>query len=158
MVLKFRNDIQGIRALAVLLVFIFHISGTALSGGFIGVDIFFVISGYLITNILINKIDTQTLNLFDFYIGRIKRIAPLYYFQLIVVLLVAIFIYIPSDILLLRSDAVWASIFLSNKHLSETVTYFGPSSTENPLLHTWTLAIEMQFYFLLPIFLIMIKR
>jgi peptidoglycan/LPS O-acetylase OafA/YrhL len=158
MVLKFRNDIQGIRGLAVLLVFIFHISGTTLSGGFIGVDIFFVISGYLITNILINKIDAQNLNLFDFYIGRIKRIAPLYYFQLIVVLLVAIFIYIPSDILLLRSDAVWASIFLSNKHLSETVTYFGPSSTENPLLHTWTLAIEMQFYFLLPIFLIVIKK
>ncbi|GEN72341.1 acyltransferase family protein [Chryseobacterium lathyri] len=154
----FRADIQGLRALAVFLVFIFHISFSSLPGGFLGVDIFFVISGYLISGIILSKKEKGNFTFTNFYIGRLKRIVPVYYIVLIAVLIAAIIIYLPSDILQLRMNAFWSSIFASNVYFSTLDTYFGASSIENPFLHTWTLAIEMQFYFLLPLLLFFVNK
>jgi len=156
--MEFRNDIQGLRAIAVLLVFIFHLSPEVLPGGFIGVDIFFVISGYLISSIILSKIDNNRFSLLDFYYGRIKRIVPAYLFLLIVVTIVSAFIFVPSDIANLRWGLFWSVLFNSNNYFATLDTYFGASSSENPILHTWTLAVEMQFYLFLPIILLFIKN
>jgi hypothetical protein len=156
--MQYRYDIQGLRAVAVLLVFFFHLNPNLLSGGFVGVDVFFVISGYLISGIILHKKEQNKFQFVDFYISRFKRILPAYVIFLLVTFLGAIMLYLPSDILGVRNGVFWSSIFYSNKYLSTLDTYFGMSSQENPLLHTWTLAIEMQFYFLLPILLFFIKN
>lgn len=156
--MNFRNDIQGLRAVAVLLVFVFHLDSKYLSGGFIGVDIFFVISGFLISSIILHKKETDSFKFLDFYIGRIKRIVPAYLFFLLIIFMVGCFVYLPMDILRLRDNIFHAVIFNSNNYLASLDTYFGAKSSENPILHTWTLAIEMQFYFLLPVLLIAVKR
>lgn len=152
--MKFRNDIQGLRAIAVLFVFIFHLSKDFLPGGFIGVDVFFVISGYLISKIILSKIDKNNFSLKDFYISRLKRIVPAYYFLLIVVWIGFFFIFLNADIGKFKLSHFWATLFNSNYYFSNVDNYFGASSTENPLLHTWTLGIEMQFYFFLPLLLL----
>lgn len=156
--MQFRNDIQGLRALAVLLVFIFHLNSNYLSGGFIGVDVFFVISGYLISRIILAKKEKGTFGFVDFYTGRFKRIVPVFVVFLLLVLIFGLLIYVNSDIRGLRKNIFWSAIFNSNNYLATLDNYFGAGSSENPLLHTWTLSIEMQFYFLLPIFLIFVNR
>lgn len=154
----FRYDIQGLRALAVLLVFVFHLNSSWLTGGFVGVDIFFVISGFLVSSIILHKKDKGTFGFADFYIGRIKRIVPVFLLMLIFVGLVGAWVYLSGDIQGLRKNMFHSAIFNSNNYLAGLDNYFGASSQENPLLHTWTLSIEMQFYFLLPLFLILVKR
>ncbi|MHA6727096.1 acyltransferase family protein [Chryseobacterium sp. A301] len=156
--MKFRNDIQGLRAIAVLLVFLFHLKSQFLPGGFIGVDIFFVISGFLISSIIMSQKEQGKFNFMDFYIGRFKRIVPVLGIVLLTVLLCSIFIFLPTDIYELRKNVFMSSVFNSNNYLATLDNYFGASSSENPLLHTWTLSIEMQFYFLLPLFIIFINR
>lgn len=156
--MQFRSDIQGLRALAVLFVFVFHLSNTYLPGGFIGVDMFFVISGYLISQIVIYKIQNEKFNLFDFYIGRVKRIVPAYYFLLIVVWILFLFLFASSESLKFRLSHIWTFLFNSNYHFARVDNYFGASSNETPLLHTWTLSVEMQFYFILPILLLLIRN
>lgn len=156
--MNYRNDIQGLRAIAVLFVFLFHLSSKFLPGGFIGVDIFFVISGYLISKIILSKIDKEKFSLLDFYIGRVKRIVPAYYFLLIVVWVLFLFVFTNADVALFKLSHFWAVLFNSNNYFGKVDDYFGASSSENPLLHTWTLAIEMQFYFILPLFLLLIKN
>lgn len=154
----FRYDIQGLRALAVLLVFIFHLNTSWLTGGFIGVDIFFVISGFLVSGIILHKKEKNQFYFLDFYFGRIKRIVPVFLLLLIFVGIVGAWVYLSGDIQGLRKNIFWSSIFNSNNYLASLDNYFGASSQENPLLHTWTLSIEMQFYFLLPLFLIFINK
>ena len=156
--MEFRNDIQGLRAIAVLMVFIFHLSSTLLPGGFIGVDIFFVISGYLISSIIVHKLGKNNFSLLDFYYGRITRIVPAYLVMLIFVGLVAAVVFIPSDVAVLRKSLFWSTLFNSNNHFATLDNYFGASSNENPILHTWTLAVEMQFYLFLPLILIFIRN
>lgn len=153
----FRYDIQGLRALAVFLVFIFHLNNQFLSGGFIGVDIFFVISGFLITGNILKLKHNKSFKFIDFYIGRFKRLLPVFFSILIVTVILGVFIYSPSEVYLLKRNLFNAVIFNSNNYFASLDNYFGTSNTENPLLHTWTLAIEMQFYFLLPILLICIN-
>lgn len=156
--MKFRPDIQGIRALAVLLVVLFHLNAAVLPGGFIGVDIFFVISGYLISGIILNKRAKGTFNLLEFYNSRIKRIVPAFLLMILIVAIVGVWIYVISDSGTLRKSLFWSFIFNSNRYFGTLDTYFGASSSENPLLHTWTLAIEMKFYLLLPFLLFFFKR
>ncbi|MEN5058411.1 acyltransferase family protein [Sphingobacterium kitahiroshimense] len=156
--MNFRNDIQGLRALAVLLVFIFHLSATLLPGGFIGVDVFFVISGFLVTNIVYGKINKGTFSLSDFYKSRIQRIVPAYAFMLLIVSVAVTFLFINTDSYSYRKSLFWALIFGSNNFFATLNTYFGADSNENPLLHTWTLAVEMQFYLLLPVALLFIRK
>lgn len=155
---NYRYDIQGLRALAVLSVFFFHLLPQYISGGFVGVDVFFVISGYLITGIILNKKEKNSFDFFAFYIGRFKRLFPVYIAFLIITFIVSFFIFLPPDMFSLRNGVVWSSLFFSNDYLSKIDNYFGASSLENPILHTWTLSIEMQFYFLLPLILIFVKK
>ncbi|WP_223584167.1 acyltransferase family protein [Sphingobacterium sp. GVS05A] len=158
--MEYRYDIQGLRALAVLLVFIFHLNSAYLSGGFVGVDIFFVISGYLVSKIVLNNINSEqrSFRFLDFYLGRFRRLLPVYLVFLIITTVVGTFIYLSIDINTLRKNVFWSAIFNSNYFLATLDDYFGAKSSENPLLHTWTLSIEMQFYFLLPIYLKVVKR
>lgn len=151
--MEFRKDIQGLRAIAVLFVFIFHINSSWLPGGFIGVDIFFVISGFLISSIILHKLDNNRFSFKDFYISRIKRIVPAYYFLLLIVAFFGVFFFMTSDINVFRKSFFWSLLFNSNHYFTSLDTYFGASSSENPLLHTWTLAVEMKFYLFLPILL-----
>lgn len=156
--MNFRHDIQGLRALAVIFVFIFHLSSNYLPGGFIGVDMFFVISGYLISKIIIDKINKGKFNIWDFYLSRIKRIVPAYFFLLITVAFLFLFIFTNSEVNKFKGWHFWTFIFNSNNHFSKIDDYFGASSSENPLLHSWTLSVEMQFYFILPVLLLFIRN
>lgn len=155
--MDYRDDIQGLRALAVILVFIFHLSSNFLPGGFIGVDIFFVISGYLVSSIILNKLEKDRFSLVSFYESRLKRIVPAYFFLLLIVSIVATFLFISTDIYSFRKLLFWSLIFNSNNYFATLDTYFGTKSIENPILHTWTLAVEMQFYLILPLLLLLFK-
>src|SRR5690606_15562259 len=103
----FRADIQGLRALAVSFVFIFHLSSSYLPGGYIGVDIFFVISGYLISKIVLSKLDQGRFSLSEFYISRIRRIVPAYYFLLIAVFVLFLFMFVNTDLGMFRRAYFW---------------------------------------------------
>lgn len=156
--MQFRNDIQGLRALAFLLVFIFHLNHNWLSGGFLGVDLFFVISGFLMTSIISSSIDKEKFSFIDFYNKRIKRIVPSYIFLLLIVALVTPFFYLFTDLKFLKASFVKSLFFYSNSLFAEGNSYFGAKLNENPLLHTWSLAIEMQFYLILPILMLIFKK
>lgn len=156
--MEFRNDIQGLRSLAFVLVFVFHLNSAWLPGGFLGVDIFFVISGYLMTPIILREISKGDFSFINFFIKRIKRIVPAYLVLLFVVAIAAFFIFLVGDIANLRTQLPKTSLFLSNTIFSTGNSYFGATLLENPLLHTWSLAIEMQFYILLPFILYFFRK
>lgn len=156
--MNFRNDIQGLRALAVLAVFFFHFNLNLLPGGFLGVDIFFVISGFLISGILLRKKENQQFSFWEFYQSRFKRIIPAYFLMLLVISIFTLFIYFNQDIKVFRKTLFWSTLFNSNNYFATLDTYFGAKNSENPLLHTWTLAVEMQFYFILPIFIWLFRK
>lgn len=151
---EFRLDIQGLRALAVIAVITFHYYPVLLPGGFIGVDIFFVISGFLITSILINKKTEIGYNLPDtlkyFYVSRFKRIVPAYLVMLLFVALVAAILFTQEDFKTLEDGLKKAIWFSSNYYFAANGDYFAPESYERPLLHTWSLAVEVQFYLIIP--------
>lgn len=149
----FRTDIQGLRAVAILAVIAFHYNSELLPGGFIGVDIFLVISGYLITSILISKKEagqnfSQILG--NFYSSRLKRIAPAYYLLLVVVSVAAAIFFIPADFSYYEDSLEKSLYFISNTYFAGFGDYFAPATSELPLLHTWALAVEMQFYLFMP--------
>lgn len=156
--MEFRNDIQGLRAIAVLSVFLFHLNPNWLPGGFIGVDIFFVISGFLISSICFSKIDKNKFSFIDFYQSRIKRIVPAYFVLLFVIGIIGYQLFLETDFENLKKSYFWSIVFQSNEYFSSLDTYFGTKNSENPFLHTWTLAVEMQFYLFLPFLLFFIKR
>ncbi len=152
----FREDIQGLRAIAVLAVMVFHANGAWLPGGFIGVDMFFVISGFIVSRIILDR--KGAFDWRGFYLGRLKRIVPAYLATLAVVALAAAVLLIPQDFGFFRSSLKSALIFNSNNYFAGFGDYFAPSSHELPLLHTWSLAIEMQFYLVLPLLLAWLPR
>lgn len=154
--MEYRKDIQGLRAIAVLFVFVFHLNSSWLPGGFIGVDIFFVISGYLMSSIILKKREAGKFSLVDFYKSRIKRIVPAYYFMIMVVLIASVFVIFYTE--MPRRPFIESILFNSNWYFSTLDTYFGVSNLENPLLHTWTLAVEMKFYLFLPLLLLMKRK
>lgn len=148
---KYRPDIDGLRAIAVLGVVLYHACPGALPGGYVGVDIFFVISGYLITQILYDKMQTRSFSLLDFYVRRIKRIAPAFFFVITVVLFAGFFIISPSAYLGLSQSAAFAVAAVPNIYFNlNTGGYFDSSTDQMPLLHTWSLGVEEQFYFVFP--------
>lgn len=146
-----RLDIQGLRAIAVLAVIIFHINKEWLPSGFIGVDIFFVISGFIISSIILNN--KKKFNFFDFYKKRINRIIPPYLLLLSICAIISTILLTHSDLKYFLESLKYTLYFNSNNYFSTFGDYFSPVSEELPLLHTWSLSIEMQFYFLLPILL-----
>lgn len=161
--MNFRPDIQGLRAVAVLAVIVFHLNPAWLPGGFVGVDVFLVISGFLISSILLHKKSKPEYKLLPtlsyFYSSRIKRIAPAYYTTLIAISLIAAVLFLPADFSIYRDGLKKAAWFNSNNYFAHFGDYFAPVNHEQPLLHTWSLAIEIQFYLIAPfIFLLLPKR
>jgi peptidoglycan/LPS O-acetylase OafA/YrhL len=156
--LKYRPDIDGLRALAVLTVIAFHFDSRWISGGFIGVDVFFVISGYIITTAIYPEILSGRFSFAEFYAKRIKRILPLFYLVVAVCLVITYLLYTPSDFMDFADSLRYSSSFISNIYFERLSGYFAPTSETMPLLHTWSLSIEEQFYFIWPILLILCTK
>ncbi|QXX80246.1 acyltransferase [Alcaligenes faecalis] len=156
--MKYRSDIDGLRALAVLSVLIFHLNSDWLPGGFIGVDVFFVISGFLISHIIKNEVMQGRFSFFDFYKRRIRRILPPLYIVLLFSLLAGFFLLLPEDFDRLFSSVLYSSAFLANQFFSKDGGYFDIASDEKPLLHIWSLSIEEQFYFIWPLVFLLAFR
>lgn len=150
-----RLDIQGLRALAVLAVVAFHLDKSLLPSGFVGVDMFFVISGFIISSLLLKSGGQVSLS--SFYWGRAKRILPAYVVMLLASALVAAILFLPPDYLAVKRSLSSALKFTSNQFFSNFNGYFHPEAYELPLLHTWSLAIEMQFYLLLPLCFVFLR-
>ena len=151
--MKYRPEIDGLRAVAVLPVILFHAGFGYFSGGYVGVDIFFVISGYLITTILINELDAGKFSIARFYERRARRILPALLLVMLVCLPAAWFIMLPAQLEELGWNAMAVSLFVSNIALWLNTDYFAASAELNPLLHTWSLAVEEQFYIFFPLLL-----
>ena len=155
MSLKYRADIDGLRAIAVLLVLFYHAGFKIISGGFIGVDVFFVISGFLITSIIKEEIENKEFRLSSFYIRRVKRILPSFYLVVFTTLFLGFFLLLPSDFVNLSKSTLASSLFMANIYFWKvTGGYFNSNADEMPLLHIWSLSVEEQFYFIWPLFLI----
>lgn len=155
---SYRPDIDGLRAFAVLPVLLYHAQVPGFSGGFIGVDLFFVISGYLITGIIAREIDAGSFSILKFYERRARRILPALFAMIAFVLIGASWLYLPGDFEDVPRSALAALGFLANVWLFTEAGYFGASAETMPLLHTWSLGVEEQFYIVFPILLIVIAR
>lgn len=154
----YRRDIDGLRAISILLVLAYHAFPELIPGGYIGVDIFFVISGYLITKIILEEINNQSFSLLDFYSRRIKRIFPALILVLFSVILVGWFFLTADELKNLSRHVVAGVFFSSNLLLLNEAGYFDASAELKPLLHLWSLGIEEQFYILWPLLLILLKK
>lgn len=150
---KYRSDIDGLRAIAVLLVVAYHAFPTTIRGGFIGVDIFFIISGFLISSLIFEKIRQGNFSFIDFYARRIKRIFPSLIVVLIVCLIAGWFSLLHDEFKQLGKHVTGATEFISNFLLWKESGYFDNSAETKPLLHLWSLGIEEQFYFIWPLLL-----
>jgi peptidoglycan/LPS O-acetylase OafA/YrhL len=156
--MRYRPDIDGLRAVAVLSVFAYHAGYVAFSGGFVGVDIFFVISGYLITGLLTRDINQGCFSLLSFYERRIRRILPAMFVMFFVVSLFAWRLLLPADLIAFEKSLLAALLSGSNFFFWHQTSYFESQRFSTPLLHTWSLAVEEQFYLLLPPLLLVLHK
>ena len=152
--MNYRREIDGLRALALLPVILFHAGFETFSGGFIGVDVFFVISGYLITTIILAELKQEKFSIINFYERRARRILPALYLMMLVCIPFAGFWLSPSGMKDFSQSLVAISVFASNILFSRESGYFDIAADLKPLLHTWSLAVEEQYYLLFPLFLI----
>jgi peptidoglycan/LPS O-acetylase OafA/YrhL len=148
-----RSDIDGLRAVAVLSVLLFHAKLASCSGGFVGVDVFFVISGFLITSIILSEMRSGSYSILDFYERRVRRIIPMLVTIIAVTAAIGCWLFLPQDLRHLGEGAASAALFSSNIFFCLTTGYFEHAAALNPLLHTWSLAVEEQFYLLFPLIL-----
>jgi peptidoglycan/LPS O-acetylase OafA/YrhL len=153
-----RNDIDGLRAVAVLSVIVYHCSHALLPGGFTGVDIFFVISGYLITRIIAAELLAGEFSLAEFYVRRAKRILPALFVVLAATLLAGFLLLTPSNLSKLGASTAATAAFVSNFVFWLDTGYFDAAAEQKPLLHTWSLGVEEQFYLLWPLMLMVLAR
>jgi len=157
--MRHRTDIDGLRAIAVLSVIVYHLGlSGAISGGFVGVDVFFVISGYLITGILQAEVDRGQLKLAEFYHRRVRRIFPALFVVHVFCLVVSAILLFPVETKQVGRDVLWSLAFLSNVVYARAAGYFDQASKADPLLHTWSLSVEEQFYIALPMLLWILAR
>src|SRR6202140_231157 len=156
--IRYRPDIDGLRAIAVMLVVNFHAFPEAMPCGFIGVDIFFVISGFLITGIIARELDQKPFSLLGFYNRRIRRIFPALIVVLCVTLVLGWLWVLPAAYAQLSSDVFASAAFFSNIALLLQSGYFDIESGKKPLLHLWSLGIEEQFYLFWPLLLMLAAR
>ncbi|GGL80629.1 acyltransferase family protein [Wenxinia marina] len=147
--MKYRPEIDGIRAIAVVSVIFYH-AGAPIPGGFVGVDIFFVLSGYLITSLLLRDLERGTFSIADFYERRARRILPALFVVIAACLPLSLWIMSPDQIARFGRSVVGAALFMSNVFFWREGGYFDVSAELKPLLHTWTLAVEEQYYLLFP--------
>lgn len=155
---KYRSDIDGLRAVAVLAVIFFHFGIELFSGGFVGVGVFFVISGYLITSIIISEIKQESFSIARFYERRFRRILPALVFVAIVVLIAGSILFHPKHLVDLGRSMIATTLFSSNVLFYTQSGYFDHASELKPLLHTWSLAVEEQFYIFFPIILLAVAK
>jgi len=155
---KFRPDIEGLRALAIVPVVVYHAWPSALPGGFVGVDVFFVISGYLITLLLLQRLQAGSYSVAGFYAARIRRIFPALFVMLALTLPLALLMLSPQALQEHARLLGATSLFLSNLELHRTTDYFGTAADLKPLLHTWSLAVEEQYYIVFPLLLAALWR
>lgn len=153
---KYRPDIDGLRAVAVLPVVLYHTGVSGFSGGFVGVDIFFVISGFLITANIFTEIREKRFTIAGFYERRIRRIFPALFCTLLATLVVSAAIMMPMDFKSFCESLIATSLFSSNFFFWIKSGYFDPSAEVAPLLHTWSLAVEEQYYVIFPILMILL--
>ena len=156
--MNFRYDINGLRAIAVLAVVVYHFNPEFLTGGFAGVDVFFVISGFLMTKIIFESIENNKFNLINFYVARANRIIPTLAIMSLVLIIFGWFYLLPTDYQELGKQLESSSIFFSNQYFSEGGGYFDTAEHTKWLLHTWSLSVEWQFYILYPIFIVILKK
>ena len=159
----YRPDIDGLRALAILLVIVYHAKFDFISGGFIGVDVFFVISGFLITSIILREVEKGTFTYTNFYLRRIRRIMPVLVVVLVVTTIPAAFLFFADDFELYSRLLLYAFMSAANFYLwNKGNNYFAPDTDLMPLMHIWSLSVEEQFYFIWPVMLVtmatLIKR
>ncbi|WP_085630171.1 acyltransferase family protein [Pseudomonas sp. R16(2017)] len=151
--LAYRREIDGLRALAVIPVILFHAGFEIFKGGFVGVDVFFVISGYLITSILLSEKEAGTFSLLKFYERRARRILPALFAVMVVSIIFAWLWLLPRDMKDFAGSLAAVSVFSSNIFFWNASGYFDTATELKPMLHTWSLAVEEQYYLLFPIFL-----
>jgi len=156
--MKYRAEIDGLRALAVLPVILFHAGASGFSGGYTGVDVFFVISGYLITSIITKNIDEKKFSLINFYERRIRRIFPSLFLITLICTPVAAYCMSPTQLKNFMQSVFAIAIFSSNFLFYKERGYFTQSTEEVPLIHTWSLSVEEQFYIFFPLLLILVKN
>ncbi len=155
--LTYRPDVDGLRAVAVLLVVFDHIH-TRITGGYIGVDVFFVISGYLISSVILSEMASGGFSVTNFYERRIRRIFPALLVMLLGSAALTYFYFVPSEIVAFAQSLLAALFSVSNFFFWHQAGYFDTQSALKPLLHTWSLAVEEQFYIFFPLFLIIVRR
>ena len=150
----YRREIDGLRALALLPVIFFHAGFELFSGGFVGVDVFFVISGYLITTIILIELEKGKFSIIHFYERRARRILPALFIVIFVTIPFAWLWLLPTDMKKFSQSLIAVVLFVSNIFFGRESGYFDTEAELKPLLHTWSLAVEEQFYIFFPIFLI----
>lgn len=155
---RYRADIDGLRALAVIPVVLFHAGTPGFSGGFVGVDVFFVISGYLITQLILREQQDGAAGLLSFYERRVRRIIPALYGVLLFTLITALLLLPPYDLVKFSEGLAAASVFVSNVWFWKQAGYFTLAASSQPLLHLWSLAVEEQFYLVFPLAALAIIR
>ncbi|HCH62924.1 MAG: hypothetical protein CL927_11635 [Deltaproteobacteria bacterium] len=148
---RYRGDIDGLRAIAVLAVVTYHYLPGWMPGGFVGVDVFFVISGFLITQLNLRRIHTGTFSFVDFYARRARRLLPAMAVVVVATLLIARWLYSPEELSKLGHSATAAALYGANIHHFLTSDYFVAPVETRPLLHLWSLGVEEQFYFVAPL-------
>lgn len=154
----YRREIDGLRTLAVVPVILFHAGLTVFSGGYVGVDVFFVISGYLITSILISELEQGNFSIARFYERRARRILPALFFVMLCCIPFAWMWMLPSELKDFSESIAAVVLFASNILFWREEGYFAPAAELKPLLHTWSLAVEEQYYLLFPVFLLLAWR
>src|ERR1700730_3276804 len=152
--MRYRPEIDGLRAVSVLAIGLFHLGVT--SGGYVGVDVFFVISGYLITSLICSERQRNEFSLLSFYARRIKRIVPALLATVLATIVLGYFVLPPGDFALLARSGQFALVGASNFFFIENAGYFHPRADTMPLLHTWSLGVEEQFYVIWPGLLIIL--
>jgi len=157
--ISYRPEIDGLRAISVIFVILHHLGWSLVPGGYVGVDVFFVISGYLITKIVATEICNRNFSIQNFYKRRIIRLAPAYFLMLAVTSIASLVIMLPSELLNYIESVVYSTFFSANFYMwKEVGGYFGNRSEFVPLLHLWSLAVEEQFYIFWPLALLLILK
>ena len=155
---EYHHEIDGLRAISVVVIVLFHLKVAGFLGGFIGVDIFFVISGYLITRIILFNLAEGSFRFNDFYIRRITRILPALVATVVVILPLAMYLQQPAALVQTAKESLYALLSLSNVYFWTESSYWAPASEKYVLLHTWSLGVEEQFYLVYPLLLVAFHR